>query len=223
MLELYDLVYNVCIITIIQSIIFHQPILSKYSNEIKFNYYRSLMCITFTCIGINILLSHFLNGLRDPFHYMHPDMNEAYNLFIVYLAVDLIYMAATKNTRTDLYLHHILIILSLIVCYMTNSFGYLQSVILICEIISIVSGVDSMALDDKDSKLSYLCKKFRKFSIKYIRIPIWIILFIYTIRYTDKLSGVLWYAGIILSGVMIYLDKYWENKCDKVISKYENI
>jgi len=78
-----------------------------------------------------------------------------------------------------------------------------------------------MALDDKDSKLSFLCKKFRKYSIKYIRLPLWICLFIYIVRYTDKIPSIMWYGGLVTSGTMIYLDQYWEAKCDKVISKYE--
>jgi len=221
MLELQEIVYNICIITIIQSIVFYQPILKNYNDEIKFNYYRSLMCITFTSIGLNILIKHFWNGIRHPFAFKHTDMNEAYNLFMSYLVVDLVYMIATKNKRSDLYLHHILLIVSLLLSYSANRFGYLQSIILICELISIVSGVDSMALDDKDSKLSYLCKKFRKYSIKYVRLPLWICLFVYIIGYTNKIPSVLWYGGLVTSGTMIYLDRYWESKCDKVISKYE--
>ncbi len=78
-----------------------------------------------------------------------------------------------------------------------------------------------MAMEDKDDYLSYLCKKFRKQIINFVRMPMWIMILIFTIKYTNKAPSTIWYSGIISSIIMIYLDKYWEKKCDKVIDKYE--
>ena len=47
-----------------------------------------------------------------------------------------------------------------------------------------------------------------------------IILFVFTINYTNKLPKILWLNGIMSTLIMTYLDKYWEKKCDKVINKY---
>ena len=166
MLDLQEISLNMCIITVLYTIVHYYPGLKKYSNEIKFNIYRSLMCITFTCIGINIMVEHFGNGLVHPFSFQHDTITEAFNLFMTYLVVDVIYMISSKNKRIDLYVHHILIIIGLTISNYTNCFGYIQSIVLICESLSIVSGIDSMAIEDKDNKLSYYCKKFRKNIIK---------------------------------------------------------
>ena len=222
MLNIQELLSIIFVLVIIQSLIQYCPVLSKYNNDIKFNYYRSLMCLTFTIVGLNILTNHFTEGFRHPFSYLHKHMVEAYHLFFGYLIVDIIKMIALKNTRIDLYIHHILCIGSLIISHCVNKFGYIHCIILICEIISIISGIDSMAMNDNNKIISYKSKKFRKYIIKYVRIPIWIIALLFTIKYTNKISNYLWYNGIILSIGMIYLDKYWENKCDKVINMYEN-
>ena len=222
MLNIQELLSIIFVLVIIQSLIQYCPVLSKYNNDVKFNYYRSLMCLSFTIIGLNILTNHFTEGFRHPFSYSHEHMVEAYHLFFGYLIVDIIKMIALKNTRIDLYIHHILCIGSLIISHCVNKFGYIHCIILICEIISIISGIDSMAMNDNDKIISYKSKKFRKYIIKYVRIPIWIIALLFTIKHTNKISNYLWYNGIILSICMIYLDKYWENKCDKVINMYEN-
>ena len=221
MLNLQELSLNIFVLTILQTIIQHCPPLKKYNNDIKFNYYRSLMCLSFTIIGLNILTNHFTEGFIHPFSYSHEDIIEAYHLFFGYLIVDIVKLVALKNTRIDLYIHHVLCIGSLLISYFVNKFGYIHSIILICEAISIVSGFDSMAMEDKDEISSYKSKKIRKYIIKYIRIPIWIIVFLFTIKFTNKTPNLLWYNGIIVPLVMIYLDKYWESKCDKVIEMYE--
>ena len=222
MLNIKELLSIIFVLVIIQSLIQYCPVLSKYNNDVKFNYYRSLMCLTFTIVGLNILTNHFTEGFRHPFSYLHKHMVEAYHLFFGYLIVDIIKMIASKNTRIDLYIHHILCIGSLIISHHVNKFGYIHCIILICEIISIISGIDSMAMNDNNKIISYKSKKFRKYIIKYVRIPIWIIALLFTIKYTNKISNYLWYNGIILSISMIYLDKYWENKCDTIINMYEN-
>lgn len=221
MLNLQELSVNIFVLTVLQSIIQHLPVLKKYNNDTKFNYYRAIMCLTFTIMGLNIMTNHFTEGFAHPFSFKHSDMNELYLLFFGYLIVDLVKMVALKNTRIDLYAHHILCIGSLLIAYYTNRFGYIQSILLICESLSIVAGIDALAMEDKDDIMSYKCKKIRKFIIKYIRIPIWLILFIFTIRYTNKTPSLLWYDGLLISIGMIYLDKYWENKCNKVILLYE--
>ena len=221
MLDVKELTINIIVLTILQSIIHHIPFLQKYNDEIRFNFYRSFMCSVFALIGLNIMTMHCIKGFLHLFSYKHDDMKEAYNLFFGYMIVDLIKMIAMKNYRLDLYLHHILFILTLILAHYQNSYGYLHSALLLCEVISVVSGIDSMALEDNDNELSYKCKKIRKNIIKYIRMPLWIIVLLISIRFTNKLDILTWLNGIIISIGMIYLDKYWENKCDKVITIYE--
>lgn len=222
MLDIQEISLNMCILTIFYTLISYYPKLEKYDTEIKFSMYRSLMCVAFGSMGINVLINHIINGFSHPYAFKHNDMMEILQLFAAYLIVDLIQMVATKSTRIDLYAHHVLCLVGLVISHSTNRFGYLQSILLIAELLSVVSGIDSIALKENDMKLSYYCKKIRKNIIKYIRYPLWIVLLIVTIRYTNKTPTLLWYKGLIFAFTMIYLDKSWEEKCDKVIDKYEN-
>ena len=221
MLELDKIVQNIVILTILQSIVYYMPNLSNYNDDIRFNFYRSIMCLVFTCMGLNILINHFNIGIFHPFSYKHNDMTEMLHLFFAYLLMDLIQLIANKNTRIDLYVHHIIFIGCLSCSIFTNKFGYISCIGYICEMLSIVSGVDMIAMEDNDMKTSYYCKKIRKNIIKYIRIPIWISMFIFAIRFFKKIDTTIKVQGIVIPLVMIYLDKYWENKCDKVIRAYE--
>jgi hypothetical protein len=221
MYDYKELCSKIVILVVLESMVNYYPDLQKYSNETRFNYYRSLMCIAFTCIGLHVFINHFKNGFSHPFSFHHNDMNEIHYLFMAYLIVDLLKIAANKSTRIDLYLHHILCIGSIIIALVNGKFGYLHSIVLACESISIVTGIDSMAMEDKDDYLSYLCKKFRKQIINFVRMPMWIIILIFTIKYTNKAPTGIWYSGIFSSIIMIFLDKYWEKKCDKVIAQYE--
>ena len=74
MLNLTELSLNIFVLTILQTIIQHMPVLSKYNDDIKFNYYRSLMCLSFTLIGLNILTNHFTEGFNHPFSFLNIDM-----------------------------------------------------------------------------------------------------------------------------------------------------
>jgi hypothetical protein len=221
MLDIQEISINICILAVLYNIVYYEPKLNNYSNDTKFNFYRGLMCISFTCIGLNILLKHVGIGILHPFSFKHNDMIEAYNLFFTYLIFDLVNMIAMRNKRIDLYIHHILCIGSLIISSHCNRFGYLHSILLICEVLSTVSGIDCIATEDNNKTLSYYCKKYRKIIIKYIRLPIWLTLFLFVVRFTNKMPTLLWYNGIITASVMIFLDNYWEQKCDKVIKLYE--
>lgn len=216
-----ELSIKIFILLVIYSIIFNYPKLTNYSDETKFNYYRSFMCLAFTCIGLHIGINHFKDGFSHPLSYHHIEMNEIHYVFMAYLIIDIIKLLANKSTRYDLYLHHIISIGSIILALSINKFGYLHCIILICESISIVTGIDSIAMEDKDDYLSYQCKKIRKKIINYIRLPIWIAIGIFTLKYFNRGPKIIIYNGLLLSASMIILDRYWGKKCDKVINKYE--
>ena len=221
MLDIDELSVNICILIVLYQLVCHFPALKKYDENIKFNVYRSLMCITFGSMGINILINHFRNGIAHPFSFKHEDMNELYHLFTAYIIVDLLGMVILKCKRIDLYIHHIVCIGGLLVSHFTNKFGYLHSVLLIGELLSAVSGIDSIAIADNDMKLSVYCKKIRINIIKNIRYPIWIILFLFIVRYTEKVPNAIWYYCFASSIGMMYMDRYWEKKCNNIIDKYE--
>ena len=221
MYDFKELCTKIIILVVLHSMVHYYPDLEKYNNETKFNYYRSLMCLAFTCFGLHIGIKHFMNGFSHPFSYHNNEMNEIQYIFMAYLIVDILKLLADKSNRYDLYIHHLLCIGSIILALNYNKFGYLHSIVLICESISIITGIDSMAMEEKDDILSYKCKKFRKNIINYVRLPMWIAILIFTLKYTNRAPSGMWYAGIFIPIIMIFLDKYWEKKCDKVISKYE--
>jgi hypothetical protein len=221
MYDYKELCSKIVILVVLQSMVHYYPDLKKYNNETRFNYYRSLMCLVFTCLGLHVGIHHFKNGFSHPFSYHHNEMNEIHYIFMAYLIVDMLKLLANNTKRPDLYIHHILCIGSIILGLTIGKYGYLHSILLVCESISIITGVDSMAMEENDDYLSYKCKVFRKKIINYIRLPMWISLLIFTLKYTNRAPSLLWYNGIITSIGMIILDKYWEGKCDKVIAKYE--
>ena len=126
---------------------------------------------------------------------------------MTYLVVDMVYMISSKNKRMDLYVHHMLMITGLTISNYLNCFGYIQSIVLICESLSIVSGIDSMAIEDNDNKLSYYCKKIRKNIIKYVRGPIWVTALLIILYFIKKLPILFSSSGIILAGTMLYMGK----------------
>ena len=220
MFNLHEISMNLCILTIIYTLISNYPKLNKYTPEIKFSIYRSLMCITFSSMGINILINYISNGIKNPFMFTNENIMELFQLFTAYLIFDLLQMVASKSTRYDLYIHHLICMGALVISSITNHFGYIHSILLIAELLSVISGIDNMAIHDNDMDLSYYCKKIRKNIIIYIRYPLWIILFFYTLYFTNNIPDLLWYNCLGTAIVMGSLDYYWKKKCDKVINKY---
>ena len=67
---------------------------------------------------------------------------------------------------------------------------------------------------------SMLCKKYRQNIIRYIRLPIWILVLLTTIHHRKTLPTILFYNGLLTALLMIYLDEYWYKKCNDAIEKY---
>ena len=127
-----------------------------------------------------------------------------------------------KNKRIDLYLHHGWCLISIIISKYYNKCGALYNLVLINEAISIVSGIDLMAMEDNKMKESYYYKLYRRNIIRYLRLPIWIIALLLVVRHTHKSNSIIWWNSVLSSFIMIGLDHYWENKCNKVVNKYVN-
>lgn len=220
------------IINIIKYIIFlhffhkfisYFPDVSKYDYDVKFNMYRSVMCFIFTILSLYSCIKHFKMGFSFPFEYHTDEFNEIQELFVAYLIYDLIIMIKTKCKRKELYFHHIF---CFIIWFIYNSNGYagwIITVLIFAEILSVVSGIDRISMKEGNMKESMLYKKIRKNIIKFIRLPIWIIIFLFTTKYIGRIPSYMTYSAYILVIVMINLDIYWEKKCDKVINKYKSI
>lgn len=193
------------------------PKLSKFSTDTKFNFYRSLMCMFFSLYSFDNTVNNLISGYIEPFDYKFDGFEDISQWFVAYLILDIGKMAWMKNTRWDLYVHHIWCLASYLVAMYYNKIGFFHSFLLINEAISIVSGIDSLYMEEKSMEKSKACKVYRKNIIKYLRLPIWIITLLMTLHHTRDVPDVMFWNGLISSCLMIWLDRYWEKKCDKVI------
>ena len=210
---------KVFVLFIFWKLIKKHPKFKDYKPETAFSVYRSLMCLFFMLYALENLINNFTDLFNEPYT-NRECYSDITSWFIVYLIMDIFKMVLDKNTRIDLYIHHVWCLFISIVCKYFGKDCSIQNLILINEAISIVSGLDLMAMEDKNMKESYYYKLYRKYVIRYIRLPIWIIGLLFVIRHTHKTNTFLWWISVFTSFMMIGMDHYWENKCDKVINKY---
>lgn len=222
-ISIFNISKNIFILRTFSKVINKIPDLKKYDDDVRFNMYRSLMCLTFTILSFYCFIKHIKMGYSFPYEYHTPEFTELQELFIAYIIYDLYYMVKNKKGRKDLYIHHIFVLIVTLLYIVSGYGGWLVSVLIFCEIISVVSGIDRIAMIDGNMKESMIYKKIRKNIIKFIRLPIWIVLFLFNTKYIGRLPNYLVYTGYITVFVMLNLDRYWEKKCDKVISKYKNL
>jgi hypothetical protein len=195
--------------------------LEKYKDETKFNVYRSLMCIYFSFYSLELSINNFTEAYGIPFDFTTDEIQDLTGWFISYLILDMEKMIISGNKRWDLYLHHIWCLFSFWIAQYYDKCGYFHIFLLINESISIVSGIDSMYLDENKKYESMLCKKYRKNIINWIRLPIWILVLLTTLHHNHDVPSILFWNGLLTSVLMIGLDKYWEGKCQKVIDEFE--
>ena len=222
-INIFNISKNLIKLHTFNKIIKMYPDLKKYDDDVRFNMYRSLMCLTFTILSFYCFIKHIKMGYSFPYEYHTPEFTELQELFIAYIIYDLYYMVKNKKGRKDLYIHHIFVLIVTLLYIISGYGGWLVSILIFCEIISVVSGIDKIAMIDGNMKESMIYKKIRKNIIKFIRLPIWIVLFLFNTKYIGRLPNYLIYMGYISVFVMLNLDRYWEKKCDKVINKYKNI
>ena len=196
--------------------------LEIYSIETKFNIYRSLMCIYFSLYSLEISINYLPEAYGLPFDFTNDEIGDIQNWFIAYLILDIEKMIITGNKRWDLYVHHIWCLISFWIAQSYDKLGYFHIFLLINESISIVSGIDSIYLEENKKYESMLCKKYRKNIIKFVRLPIWILVLLTTLHHRKDLPDIMFWNGLLTSVLMIGLDCYWEGKCDKVINEYIN-
>lgn len=196
------------------------PNLKNYKKETIFSVYRSLFCLYFLLYSLENFLCNFSDLFTDPL--VERDCyNDITDWFIVYLVFDLIKMISMGNTRIDLYFHHIWCLAGYVLGKYFNCAYSIFNLPLMAEAISIVSGIDLIAMENNEMEESYYYKVYRKNIIRYLRFPLWIISLLIVLKNTYKIPKLVWYNSIISSFIMLGLDHYWEKKCDKVIDKHK--
>jgi len=218
-----DYKYNICnfsikciVLYIFLLFVENYPNMKKYSEETKFSMYRSLLCIYFTIYALDNIIENFDNIL-DPINIKSDKIYELLEWFTSYLIIDIFKMIYMKNKRLDLYIHHLIVLLSVSASFYYDKVGLLCNIVLFNEIISIISGIDSIYMEDNELEKSKKCKIFRKYIIKYIRLPIWLFgIYVILFKNNNNLPILFWlYLISFISG--LGLDQYWLYKCNKVI------
>lgn len=214
-----DYYIKIIILFLFWKIIKQHPELKKVKPETAFSVYRSLMCLFFMLYSLDNTINNFSDLFNDPF-IERENYLDITSWFVAYLIFDIIKLIINKNKRIDLYLHHIWCLGSFFISKFFGKSGMLLNFVLINEAISIVSGIDLIAMEKNDMTESYYYKLYRRNIIRYLRLPVWILLLLFTIRHTNKSNRIVWWNSVLTSFLMIGLDHYWEKKCDKVVQKY---
>lgn len=195
------------------------PYIKKYKLSTKYSVYRSLICLALTFYALESIINNFIFGFKNPFNHNNTSLFDVSAWFFAFILHDLIQMIIQKEKRIDLYIHHIFFAIVSLTYIYTKKVGFMSAFLIISEAISIVTGIDKMAMEDNKLKESKKYKLYRKIVIKYLRMPIWILLLLFTIRHKKKQPYQLFILNIVISLFMLKLDKYWENKCDKILKK----
>jgi hypothetical protein len=177
------------------------------------------MCLFFSLYSFENTINNLVPGSLNPINYKFDGFTDISQWFVAYLTLDIGKMAWMKNTRWDLYVHHIWCLATYLMGFYYDKIGFFHNFVLITESISIVSGPDSMFIEEKSMDKSKSCKVYRKNIIKYIRRPVWIIALLLILRNANDIHPVLFWNAIVTLCLMIGLDIYWEKKCDKVINE----
>lgn len=196
----------------------YYPKLNNYSLDTKFNFYRSLMCLYLSINSLDIIINNIFSFNKIT-SYTNDEINDHISWFKSYIILDLLYMIYEKNKRMDLYIHHIFCLINFLIIEYYNNYSLLYSVMLLNECISIVSGLDSMYLENKNYEKSKKYKKIRINIIRYIRRPMWIISILILLFNKNNMEVPIFLINLIGCILFIGLDIYWENKCFKIINK----
>ncbi|VVU95184.1 hypothetical protein CPAV1605_909 [seawater metagenome] len=192
---------------------------TKYiSTDLKFAIYRSLCCLfLFLYATVNVLFEPKL-ALLHILSYSSPAVIDLNLWFLSYAIVDIIFMIFYKINRIDLWLHHIMFIIGVIIYYKI----FVVNLILLGEALSLFSAIDLYYIQNNMMYKSYLCKKIRKSVILYLRYPVWFYLLFYGLFQLIFLGigGYSW-GSVTFIPCCIALDFLWLKKCQKVINKYE--
>ena len=121
-INIFNISKNIFILHTFSKVINKIPDLKKYDDDVRFNMYRSLMCLTFTILSFYCFIKHIKMGYSFPYEYHTPEFTELQELFIAYIIYDLYYMIKNKKGRKDLYIHHIFVLIVTLL-YIVSGYG----------------------------------------------------------------------------------------------------
>ena len=192
--------------------------LDKYTSETKFNFYRSLICLYLSANALEIIINN-ISQINNITSFKNDQINDHISWFKSYIILDLVFMIFTKNNRIDLYIHHLFCLINFFIIEYYDNYSLLYSLLLLNESISIISGIDSLYLEDKNYEKSKKYKEYRVNIIRYLRRPIWLICIFILLYNKNNMIFSIFSINLIACISFLCLDVYWENKCLKIINK----
>ena len=98
------------------------PSMAIYSEDTKFNMYRSLLCLYFVIYSLDNIINNF-DSILNPIGIQSEKINDLFEWFNAYLIIDVGKMIYLKNNRLDLYIHHIISIILVSLSFYYNQIG----------------------------------------------------------------------------------------------------
>lgn len=171
-----------------------QFIKKNFGDKDYHSIYRSIYCLLITIFSFYQTSCNWSELKQFPMLSATSSSLIINNFMFVYMIYDIWYFFYSKKIRYDLLLHHILCMI--IFYYYKNYF-----IMTFGSIAEIISAMNWLSLIKK--KYNYFTRIFRIFSIIFIRLPLWINIFILYINTVYQIQVLC----IIL--IFILLDLYW--------------
>ena len=147
---------------------------NKKKIDVSFSLYRSLCCLFIFIYALQNFLKNGKKGIDKPFEFSNFETRDLTEWFEAYILVDIVIMTWVKCKRIDLWIHHIICLVTILIANKyAKKIPFILNIALLSELMSIVSGIDSVFTDQQDNIRSMYCKKIRKNIINYWRTPLW--------------------------------------------------
>ena len=173
----------------------------------KYNYheiFRSFSCLIITFVSLFLLLNNYDNLYIE---YTNDTIIKFNNFIIHFLIYDIFKLIYHKNTRNDLYIHHMITI------YAYYIYGGVIS--LFCGLAEIYSSLNWLKFIDTDKKFNLVNEKF-KFGTLFFRFIIWTIGCKIAYGYDNIGYRILSFPAIMI------MDIYWFYKLSKILFNNKN-
>ena len=223
------LIYQYCVITIPLLLLYHiistcsHIYLNINTSTVIHQLYRSIVCGSVSLAAAIITIVHWQSSPFTKSLGIHA-VNQT---MIGFLALDVCLMAYHRNTRLELWAHHVFCLATYVIMveYFDHS-NLLLAMMSMGESLSIMSGVDALLnvitlnvitfnKTTRYNQYSSITKWFRMGIIVFVRFPLWLYLAYITVHFATPL--VVRINSAIGVYVMILMDAHWFKRCHCVV------
>lgn len=198
-----DLIIKFFIISIFECYVVNLSMYTKgFSDYMKFSIYNSISVLFMV---IYSLYNIYTFPLRLPLENLNNiiSLNE---WFIVFLFLNIILMLVYKIKTPNEWFNNIV----LLYVFLSIKKMYISNILLLTQSIRVFNGIYLYYIEIKQKHKEISAQKIRKWMINYIRLPIWILFFIFTLYNYNVINIIL----MIFPLIMIIYDRFVINKID---------